>query len=158
MILRPKRIAVIGGSQCSAKDYALGEEVGRRLAEKNISVICGGLSGIMEAACKGASKAGGVTIGILPGDDPSDANPFVTIPIATGMGIARNIIIVRSADVCIAIDGQYGTLSEIAYALQLQKSVITLSSWNQISGTIRASTAEEAVHLAVIQFKKNKSR
>lgn len=152
-----KLIAVIGGSQCSTEDYVLGEEVGQLLAEKGAAVICGGLSGIMEAACKGAVKADGVTIGILPGNDPAEANQFVTIPIATGMGIGRNIIIVRSAGACIAIDGQYGTLSEIAYALQLQKSVITLNSWNQIPGTIQASTAEEAVNLALTQFKVSES-
>jgi uncharacterized protein (TIGR00725 family) len=155
MTNKQKLIAVIGGSQCSAEDYALGEEVGRLLAERGMTVICGGLSGIMESVCKGAVQAGGVTIGILPGDDPGEANQFVTIPIATGMGIGRNIVIVRSAGVCIAIDGRYGTLSEIAYALQLQKSVITLNSWNQIHGTIKASTAQEAVQLAVSEFKKN---
>ena len=122
------------------------------LAEKGMSVICGGLSGIMEAACKGAVEAGGVAIGILPGNDPNEANRFVTIPIATGMGIGRNIIIIRSAEACIAIDGHYGTLSEIAYALQLQKSVITLNAWNQIPGTIQASTAKEAVQLALKQI------
>lgn len=148
-----KLIAVIGGSQCSAEDYALGEEVGRLLAEKGMSVICGGMFGIMEAACKGAVQAGGITIGILPGNDPEEANQFVTVPIATGMGIARNVIIVRSAGACIAINGRYGTLSEIAYALQLQKSVITLKSWDEIPGTIPASTAEEAVNLALHQFK-----
>lgn len=142
-------IAVIGGSHCTPADYSLGEQVGRLLAEKSIGVICGGLFGIMEAVCKGAFEAGGVTIGILPGNDTGESNEFVTIPIATGMGIGRNIVIVRSADACIAIDGQYGTLSEIAYALQLQKPVITLNSWGQIPGTISAKTAEEAVELAI---------
>jgi len=157
MTNKQKLIAVIGGSECSADDYALGEKVGRLLVERGMSIICGGQSGIMEAACKGAVHAGGVTIGILPGNDPGEANQFVTIPIATGMGIGRNIIIIRSAGACIAIDGRYGTLSEIAYALQLQKSVITLNSWNQIPGTIQASTAEEAVLLAVTEFKMNES-
>ena len=147
--MKQKLIAVFGGSQCSEENYLLGEQVGTLLAKKDIGVICGGLFGIMEAVCKGAFKTGGVTIGILPGNDTGDSNSFVTIPIATGMGIARNIIIVRSADACIAIDGQYGTLSEIAYALQLQKPVITLNSWRQIPGTISAKTAEEAVELAL---------
>lgn len=152
MTRQGKLIAVIGGSQCSEKDYARGEEVGRLLAEKGVGVICGGLSGIMEAACKGAAEGGGITIGILPGNDPAEANQFVSIPIATGMGIGRNIIIVRSAGACIAIDGQYGTLSEIAYALQLQKTVITLNAWKQVPGTIQASTAEEAVQLAITRI------
>jgi uncharacterized protein (TIGR00725 family) len=152
MTRQEKLIAVIGGSQCSEKDFALGEEVGRLLAEKGVGIICGGLTGIMEAACKGAAEKGGITIGILPGNDPEEANRFVSIPIATGMGIGRNIIIVRSAGACIAIDGQYGTLSEIAYALQLQKTVITLNAWKQVPGTIRASTADEAVKLAVLRI------
>jgi uncharacterized protein (TIGR00725 family) len=146
---KQKIIAVIGGSQCTPEDYSRGVEVGKRLAENGIMVICGGLFGIMEAACKGAYEAGGITIGILPGSDPTESNEYVAIPIATGMGIGRNIIIVRSADACIAIDGKYGTLSEIAYALQLQKPVITLNSWEQIPETIQAKTAKGAVELAL---------
>ena len=144
-----KLIAVIGGGSCLSEDYSIAVEVGKLLAEKNIGVICGGMSGIMEAACKGAREAGGVAIGILPGNDPSEANQYVTIPIATGLGIGRNIIIIRSASACIAVNGKYGTLSEIAYALQLGKPVITLNSWNEIPGTIQSSSAEEAVNLAI---------
>lgn len=146
---RQKIIAVIGGSQCTPEDYSMGVEVGKRIAEKGVTVICGGMFGIMEAACKGAYKAGGATIGVLPGDDPAEANEYVTIPIATGMGIGRNIIVVRSAGACIAINGKYGTLSEIAYALQLQKPVITLNSWEQIPETIPAKSAKEAVEIAL---------
>lgn len=149
MSKKQKIIAVIGGSQCTPEDYSMGVEVGKRLAENEITVICGGMFGIMEAVCKGAYEAGGETIGILPGSDPSEANEYVTIPIATGMGIARNVVIVRSANACIAIDGKYGTLSEIAYALQLQKPVITLNSWEQIPGTIPVKTAKEAVEIAL---------
>jgi len=144
-----KLIAVIGGSSCSPEDYSLAEKVGRLLAKKDIGIICGGMSGVMEAVCKGAHEAGGITIGILPGNDPADANQYVAIPIVTGMGISRNIIIVRSADACIAISGKYGTLSEIAYALQLGKPVITLNSWNEIPGTTPSSSAEDAVNLAI---------
>ena len=146
---KQKIIAVIGGSQCTPEAYSQGVEVGRMLAENGISVICGGLFGIMEAACKGAYEAGGITIGILPGSDLEEANEYVTIPIATGMGIGRNIVIIRSASACIAIDGKYGTLSEIAYALQLQKPVITLNSWEQVPETIPARTAKEAVELVL---------
>lgn len=144
-----KLIAVIGGSHCSPEDYSIAEEVGKLLARKNVTVICGGMFGVMEAVCKGANEAGGVTIGILPGDNPADANKYVTIPIVTGMGIARNIIIVRSAAACIAINGKYGTLSEIAYALQLGKPVVTLNSWDEIPGTTPSSSAEDAVNLAI---------
>lgn len=144
-----KLIAVIGGNNCSPEDYSIAEKVGNLLAKKNIAVICGGMFGVMEAVCKGAYEASGTTIGILPGDNAADANEYVTIPIATGMGIARNIIIVRSAAACIAINGKYGTLSEIAYALQLGKPVITLNSWDEIPGTTASSSAEDAVNLAI---------
>ncbi len=144
-----KLIAVIGGSQCSTEDYSIGVQVGKLLAERGVGIVCGGMFGIMEAVCKGASEAGGLTIGILPGSDPGEVNEFVKIPIATGMGIGRNIIIVRSAAACIAINGKYGTLSEIAYALQLQKPVVTLNSWDKIPNTIPASTAEEAVDIVM---------
>ncbi len=144
-----KIIAVFGGSECSPEDFQLAEQVGKLLAEKGILVICGGLFGIMEAVCKGASEGGGITIGILPGNNTNSANQYVTIPIATGMGIGRNVIIAHSADACIAIDGKYGTLSEIAYALQLEKPVVTLNSWDNIPGTISAINAEEAVSIAI---------
>lgn len=153
-----KLIAVIGGSQCSPEDYSLAETVGKLLAERGVAVICGGMFGVMEAVCKGASEAGGLTIGVLPGSDPHEANEYVQIPIATGMGIGRNIIIVRSAEACIAIDGKYGTLSEIAYALQLQKPVITLSAWEEIPGTVPAATAAQAVDLALGKVNKERSR
>ncbi len=102
----------------------------------------------MEAVCRGAREAGGTTVGILPTDTVDEANPYVDIPVATGMGIGRNIIIVRTARVCIAIDGRYGTLSEIAYALQLGKPVITLNAWDEVPGVLRATSPEEAVELA----------
>lgn len=156
--MHQKLIAVIGGSRCSPDDYSLAVTVGKLLAEQGVAVICGGMSGVMEAACKGASEAGGLTIGILPGSDPDEANDFVQIPIATGMGIGRNIIIVRSADACIAVNGKYGTLSEIAYALQLQKPVVTLNSWDQIPGTVRAATADQAVDLALGKINEERDR
>jgi uncharacterized protein (TIGR00725 family) len=142
-----KIIAVFGGSECSLEVYQLAEEVGRLLAERGALVICGGLSGVMEAVCKGASESGGTTIGILPGDDIHSANQYVKIPVATGMGIGRNTIIARSADACIAINGKYGTLSEIAFALQLEKTVVTLDSWDNIAGTISAPNPQEAIEL-----------
>jgi uncharacterized protein (TIGR00725 family) len=148
-------IAVIGG-QSSASDEAkkLAREVGRLIAERDAYLMCGGLEGVMEAACRGAKEAGGTTIGVLPSGSKSDANRFVDIPIATGMGTARNVIIIRTADAIIAIDGSYGTLSEIAHALDQGKNVISLHSWPlQRIGVdkgllIEASTPAQAVELA----------
>lgn len=141
-------IAVVGGSQCSPADYQAAAEVGRLIACRGGIVICGGLSGVMEAACRGAVEAGGMTVGVLPGEEPDQANQFVTIPIVTGIGIARNIIIVRSAGALIAVDGKYGTLSEIAFALQLGKPVFCLNSWNTLPGVTPVDSPTEAVEKA----------
>ena len=122
-------LAVIGGSVSSPEIYGLAEEVGREVARRGHILICGGLTGVMEAACKGAKSAGGLTIGILPGEDAQAANPYVGIPILTGMGYARNVIVVRSAAAVIAVDGEYGTLSEIAYALGFFLPVVGLKTW-----------------------------
>jgi len=154
-------IAVIGGqSQASDEAKKLAREVGRLIAERDAYLICGGMGGVMEAACRGAKEAGGTTIGVLPTGAKADANPFVDIPIATGMGTARNVIIVRTADAIIAIDGSYGTLSEIAHALDQGKTVISLHSWPlQKVGVdkgqmIEADTPRQAVELAFKQAAK----
>ena len=102
MTERKKIIAVIGGRDCTDEQYRIAREVGRLIAENNAILVCGGRSGIMEAACRGAAEAGGITVGILPGDDINDANEWVTVPIATGIGLARNAIIVQSASAAIA--------------------------------------------------------
>ncbi|MGW8182011.1 MAG: TIGR00725 family protein [bacterium] len=152
-------IAVIGGSQCSSEGAKLAEEVGQELARREVILICGGLGGVMESACKGASLEGGVTVGILPGDDRSMANPYVTIPIVTSMGYARNVIVVKSAQAVIAIDGSYGTLSEIAYALQNDIPVVGLNTWSfsikeQVNDSIIAAVnAQEAVEKAIAAAK-----
>ena len=111
-------IAVIGGGQCSPKEAVLAEAVGRELAKREAILVCGGLGGVMEAACRGATIESGLTVGILPSDDPTTGNPYVQIPVATGVGYARNIAVVKSAQAVIAVDGDYGALSEIAYALK----------------------------------------
>lgn len=123
-------ITVIGASDCSAEETRLAEEVGRELARRGVTLICGGLEGVMEAACRGATSQGGVTIGILPGNSRKDANPYVQIPIVTGMGYTRNAIVAKSGQAVIAIGGSYGTLSEIAYALQSDIQVISLGTWS----------------------------
>ena len=129
MTNKQKFIAVIGGSQCSKEEAKLAEAVGRELARRGAILVCGGLSGVMEAACKGAQSEGGITIGILSGDSRQAANPYVQIPIVTGIGYARNVIVVKSAQAIIAIDGNYGTLSEISHALQNGIPVIGLNTW-----------------------------
>jgi uncharacterized protein (TIGR00725 family) len=143
-----KRIGVIGGSRASATHLELAERVGRLIAKSGAILVCGGLSGVMEAACRGAKQAGGMTIGILPGGNASDANAFVDIPIATGMGYTRNALVVMNADALIAVDGSYGTLSEIAYACVHGKRIIGLDSWD-IKGMEPAATPEEAVEMAL---------
>ena len=126
---KKKFIAVIGGNQCSPEEARLAEEVGRELARQGATLMCGGLGGVMEAACMGARSEGGATIGILPGESRRAANPHVQVPIVTGIGYARNIAVVKSAQAVIAIGGSYGTLSEIGHALQSGIPVIGLNTW-----------------------------
>jgi uncharacterized protein (TIGR00725 family) len=153
-------IAVIGGSQCSNEDTSLAEQVGAGLARRDITLVCGGLGGVMEAACKGARSENGLTIGILPGNNSRDANKYVQIPIVTSLGYARNSIVVQSAQAVIAIDGEYGTLSEIAYAVQYDIPVIGLNTWSLCKGDkfedtiIIANDAADAVEKAIVAAKK----
>lgn len=123
-------IAVIGGSDCTPEEARLAEEVGRELARKDVILVCGGLDGVMEAACKGTSAGGGLTIGILPGGSRQTANPYVQIPVVTNLGEARNVIVVKSAEAVIAIGGGYGTLSEIGHALRNGTPVVGLNTWS----------------------------
>jgi len=137
-------VAVAGPGEASAEERDAAEAVGRELARRGAVLVCGGLGGVMEAACRGAKQAGGTTVGILAGKDRSDANPFVDIAIATGLGQARNAVIVRAADAVVAIGGGYGTLSEIALALRRSKRVVGLGSWD-IEGVEPAASPEAAV-------------
>jgi len=155
MINKKKFIAVIGGGQCSPQQAGLAEEVGREIARHGAVLVCGGLGGVMEAACRGASAEGGITIGILPGDNRQTANPYVQIPVVTNLGTARNIIVVKSAQAVIAVDGSYGTLSEIGHALQNGIPVIGLETWSLSkegqpdNAIITAKSAAEAVSKAL---------
>jgi uncharacterized protein (TIGR00725 family) len=156
MIMDKKRvIAVIGAGECSPQEAKLAKEVGRELARQGVILICGGLGGIMAAACEGASSLGGTTIGILPGDSRHAANPYVQIPIPTGMGYARNIAVAKSAQAVIAIGGRYGTLSEMGFALQSGIPVIGLNTWSLSrngqpdNSIIPAQTPAEAVSKAL---------
>ena len=124
-------IAVIGSSNPPNPELIdLGEGVGRELAKRGVTVVCGGLSGVMEAVCRGAKSEGGTTIGILPGRVPTDANQYVDIPIVTTMGYSRNIIVVHTGVACIAVGGAFGTLCEIAYALDARIPVVGLNTWS----------------------------
>ncbi len=130
MVERKRFIAVIGGSDCTPEEARLAEEVGREIARSGAVLVCGGLGGIMTAACKGASADGGLTIGVLPGSSRQTANRYVQIPIVTNLGEARNVIVVKSAEAVIAIGGGYGTLSEIGHALRNDIPVIGLNTWS----------------------------
>lgn len=152
--MRPLYVAVCGAGNASPEEEAWAEEVGRILAEEDAVVVTGGLGGVMAAAAKGASAASGTTVGILPGLDRDEGNPFNSIVIPTGLGEARNTLIVRAADVLIAIGGEYGTLSEIAFALRTGVPVVALASW-ELDRTgldipiTRAGTPREAAELAL---------
>ena len=148
-------VAVVGSAECTAAEAATAAAVGRLLAESGAILICGGRGGVMAAACRGAKSAAGLTVGILPGGDRSDANPWVDVPVVTGLGEARNALVVRSADAVIAIGGGYGTLVEIAFALKWGKPVVGLATWELARNgesdgrIIRAATPQEAVRLAL---------
>ena len=148
-------IGVIGGNEVSPQVSALAEEVGREIARQGAALVCGGMGGVMEAACRGASREGGLTVGILPGDNRLTANPHVKIPIVTGIGYARNVAVVKSSQAVIAIDGSYGTLTEIGYALQSGIPVIGLNTWSlSIDGQaddsiITATGPQDAVSKAI---------
>jgi hypothetical protein len=148
-------IAVIGAGDPSAEEAALAEETGREIARQGAVLVCGGLGGVMEAACRGAVSEGGLTIGILPGDNPKAANPYVQIPVVTGIGYARNVAVVKSARAVIAVGGKYGTLSEIAHALQSGIPVVGLGTWiiardgKQDESIVRVKNPAEAVSTAL---------
>ena len=146
-------IGVIGGSHCSKEIYKLAYKVGKEIAEKGCILVCGGLYGVMEAASKGAYEAGGLTVGILPGKDKKEANSYIKIPVVTSMSHARNAIIARTADVVIAVDGKYGTLSEISLTFCLGKKVVGLATHYNIPGIIEAKNPQEAVCLALKSLK-----
>jgi uncharacterized protein (TIGR00725 family) len=125
-------------------DLAAAESVGRALGARGVVLVCGGLGGVMEAACRGAKEAGGTTVGILPGLERSDANEYVDVAVATGLGEARNALVVRAADAVIAVGGGYGTLSEIALALKAGKRVVGLGSWD-VEGVEAVDSPDAAV-------------
>jgi len=143
------QIGVIGAGQCSHETALVAEAVGKEIASRGAILVCGGLGGVMEASARGAQRAGGMTIGILPGFSFEDANPFITIPIVTGLSHARNVLVVRSSHALIALEGGYGTLSEVAIALTLGIPVVGLGSWEVSREIIMVETPEVAVEKAL---------
>jgi len=141
-------VAVVGSGVATGELYEQAREVGRLVAERGGTVVCGGLSGIMEAAARGAAEAGGTAIGILPDEDRQRANKYLTYSITTGTGHARNLAVVCSGDVVIALSGEYGTLSEIGLARKVGRPVVSLESWKLPGHVVVASSPEEAVEAA----------
>lgn len=147
-------ISVIGTSTASVEIYELAREVGRFLARKKCTVVCGGRGGVMEGVCRGVAEEGGISVGLLPGS-ADEANPYVTIPLSTGLGEVRNVAVVSSGEAIISIGGAFGTLSEIGFALKSGKPVIALKTWRVCengeteSPLLQASTPEDAVSLAL---------
>jgi len=144
---RPFHIGVIGAGSCDSRTYALAREVGNHIGKNGWVLICGGLGGVMEAAAKGCMEAEGLTVGILPGLEASFANEYIRIPIPTGLGEARNALVVRASHVLVAISGGYGTLSEIALGLKTGKPVIGLHTWENIKGVQYVESPLEVISL-----------
>jgi uncharacterized protein (TIGR00725 family) len=144
-------VAVVGSGEAPPSELEVAEAVGRGLASRGAVVVCGGLGGVMEAACRGARGAGGTTVGILPGLDRGAANEFVDVAIATGLGEARNALVVRAVDALVAVGGSWGTLSEIALAMRTGVPVVGVGTWElrrggeSVEGVVGAADAEGAV-------------
>jgi uncharacterized protein (TIGR00725 family) len=150
-------IAVIGAGVCADDDptATLAEGVGRVVAAAGGVLVCGGLGGVMAAACRGAKSAGGTTVGLLPGTDRREANEWVDVAVPTGLGEARNVLVVRAADAVVAVGGEFGTLSELAFALKTGVPVVGLGTWQlarrgqPVVAFAEAASADEAVRLAL---------
>ena len=148
--LRTRPLVAICGSGTGEPDtLAAASEMGSLLARRSAIVVCGGLGGIMTAVAEGVQKAGGVSIGILPGNDPEEANPFIDIPIATGLGHLRNAIITRAAGAVIAFPGGAGTMSEVGFGIKMGKTVIGFRAWKDVAGVVYADDVEQAVNRAL---------
>lgn len=146
--LRHLVVGVIGPRDASDAQYAAALEIGRALGALDVTTICGGKSGVMEAVCKGVDAAGGLAIGVLPGHTPEDANSFVGVPLPTGLSEARNMVIAKAARVLIAVGGSYGTLTEVAYGLHFSKAVIGLESAPQVDGVTYVESVDQAIEHA----------
>lgn len=154
--MRKKIVSVIGGRNCTPEVEQTAKELGKKLAKVAGILVSGGLSGVMEAVCSGFKSGGGLTIGFIPTYNKKDANKFVDISIPTGLGLARNVLVVKAADVVVALSGRAGTLSEIAYCIQFGIPVITLNSWD-VPGVIKLNTIDEVVDKVKEILKRTKS-
>jgi len=152
--MRKKVVSVIGGHSCNKEVEQIAQNLGKKLAKVADILVSGGLSGTMKAVCQGFKAGGGLTIGIIPSYNKNEANTFVDIVIPTGLGLARNVLVVKSADVVVALPGEAGTLSEVAYCLQFGIPVISLKSWD-ITGVIKVNTVEEAVEKVKVLLKRS---
>lgn len=156
-------VAVVGGGHADDEDCDRAARVGRALAEAGVVVVCGGLGGVMAAACRGAHDGGGTSLGILPGADRDGANEYVDVAVATGMGEGRNLLVVRNADAVVAVGGEFGTLSEVALALQAGTPVIGLDTWElskrgrPARGVLVANSPEDAADMAVREAARRRS-
>ena len=137
-------IAVVGGAKCSKKNYRIARQLGELIAREGWLLICGGGTGVMKAVSEGAKSCEGITVGILPGYQSREANSYIDVKIPTGFGYARNIFIIRAADIVVAVDGKYGTLSEIAFALNEGKTVLGIDTW-KIKGVIKVKDPPGAI-------------
>ncbi|MBI2264833.1 MAG: TIGR00725 family protein [Armatimonadetes bacterium] len=129
-------VGIIGDSRCDESLGRVAYDVGRGIAERGAVLVCGGLGGVMSWSARGARENGGTTLGMLPGTDRKDANPYIVHAVPTGLGEARNLLVVRASDALIAISGGYGTLSELAFALLHGKPVVGLSTWRLLRGDV----------------------
>jgi uncharacterized protein (TIGR00725 family) len=146
---RPLQIAVSGGGRCSAHVARQAHELGRTLATAGAVLICGGRGGVMAAAARGAREAGGTVVGLLPSDDPGDGNPWLSVVVPTGLGHARNVLVAAAGDAVVALDGEHGTLSEIALARVLGRPVVVLGAWHGLPGVVVARTPAAAARRAL---------
>ncbi|WP_461209585.1 TIGR00725 family protein [Desulfocurvus sp. DL9XJH121] len=142
------RISVIGSGRCGQETQALARELGAGIAARGWTLVCGGKEGVMRAAAQGAVENGGKTVGILPGLDPRDANPYIQTAVATGLGQMRNMLVIANGDVAVAVEGGAGTLSEIGHALKHGRKVVALGAWKDLPGVIPADGPGEALDLA----------
>jgi uncharacterized protein (TIGR00725 family) len=145
MGVKGMQIGVVGGGKCSDEIARLAFDVGRGIALQGGRVICGGLGGVMEAAAKGAKEVGGLTVGILPTYSRDSANPYIDIVIPSGMGLARNVLVVSASQAVVALAGSDGTRSEISLALQMRKMVVGLQAWGEIPGVVLVQTVKGAL-------------
>jgi uncharacterized protein (TIGR00725 family) len=155
-VVRPPRVAVIGAGEATSAEREMAEALGAELARLGAVVLCGGRSGVMEAVARGASASGGLTVGILPGDEAESANPWIQVPLASGMGEARNALVIRAAEAVVAVGGSWGTLSEIALAKKIGRPVAVLGEAPAEGlGLVEMSTPETAAEWAVSQARRS---